>query len=197
MYCNLLTVEVNLVILIVFSGCVGTPLGMEHGHIKDRDIAASSTFDYHSVGPHMGRARQDRKGGAWCPAHTISRGVREWIEINLHMDYRITSTETMGRFGGGQGQEFAETYQVEYWRESLGGWHLYTNTTGHDVLAGNTNTYLAHKQDLHPPIVASRVRFLPVSVSIPCDHVYPVSYSVTGTPQDYLYEGGGVWLSSH
>ena len=78
---------------------------MEHGHIKDRDIAASSTFDYHSVGPHMGRARQDRKGGAWCPAHTISRGVREWIEINLHMDYRITSTETMGRFGGGQGQE--------------------------------------------------------------------------------------------
>ena len=104
---------------------------------------------------------------------------------------------TMDRFGGGQGQEFAETYQVEYWRESLGGWHLYTNTTGHDVLAGNTNTYLAHKQDLHPPIVASRVRFLPVSVSIPCDHVYPVSYSVTGTPQDYLYEGGGVWLSSH
>jgi hypothetical protein len=33
-------------------GCAGSPLGMEHGHIKDRDIAASSTFDYHSVGPH-------------------------------------------------------------------------------------------------------------------------------------------------
>jgi discoidin domain receptor family protein 2 len=111
----------------------------------------------------MGRARQDTKGGAWCPAHTISSGVREWIEINLHADYRITATETMGRFGGGQGQEFAETYQIEYWRESTGVWHLYTNTTGHDVLKGNTNTYMAHKQQLHPPIVASRVRFLPFS----------------------------------
>jgi hypothetical protein len=93
---------------------------MEHGHIPDRDIAASSTFDYHSVGPHMGRARQDAKGGAWCPAQTISSGVREWIEINLHTDYRITATETMGRFGGGQGQEFAQTYQIEYWRQSTG-----------------------------------------------------------------------------
>ena len=93
---------------------------MEHGHIPDKDISASSTFDYHSVGPHMGRARQDAKGGAWCPAQTISSGVREWIEINLHTDYRIMATETMGRFGGGQGQEFAQTYQIEYWRQSTG-----------------------------------------------------------------------------
>ena len=35
--------------------CQGTALGMEHGHIKDADITASSTFDYHSVGPHIGR----------------------------------------------------------------------------------------------------------------------------------------------
>ena len=156
---------------------------MEHDHIQDRDITASSTFDYHSVGPHMGRARQDAKGGAWCPAQTISHGVREWIEINLHTDYRITAAETMGRFGGGQGQEFAETYQIEYWRAGSGkntlaiypqvfilclmsgAWHRYTNTSGHHVLKGNTNTYMAHRQDLHPPIVASRVRFLPYSVS--------------------------------
>lgn len=102
------------------SGCIGSPLGMEHGHIPDRDITASSTFDYHSVGPHMGRARQDAKGGAWCPAQAISHGVEEWIEINLHRDYRITAVETMGRFGGGQGQEFAETYQIEYWRAGIG-----------------------------------------------------------------------------
>jgi len=144
-------------------GCIGGPLGMEHGHIKDGDITASSTFDYHSVGPHIGRSRQDAKGGAWCPAQTISSGVREWLEINLHTDYRITATETMGRFGGGQGQEFAEAYQIEYWRQSSGTWHLYTNISGHNVLKGNTNTYLAHKQDFHPPIVASRVRFLPHS----------------------------------
>ena len=39
----------------VISECTGDPLGMEHGHIKDVDITASSTFDYHSVGPHIGR----------------------------------------------------------------------------------------------------------------------------------------------
>ena len=177
MYCLACKSKINV------SGCIGSPLGMEHGHIPDRDIAASSTFDYHSVGPHMGRARQDAKGGAWCPAQTISSGVREWIEINLHTDYRITATETMGRFGGGQGQEFAQTYQIEYWRQSSGkntlkiypqvlilclmsgAWHRYTNTSGHDVMKGNTNTYMAHRQDLYPPIVASRVRFLPYSVS--------------------------------
>ena len=38
-----------------YSECQGTALGMEHGHIKDADITASSTFDYHSVGPHIGR----------------------------------------------------------------------------------------------------------------------------------------------
>ena len=46
------------------------------------------------------RARQDLKGGAWCPAQTISAGVREWLEINLHTDYRVTAAETMGRGGG-------------------------------------------------------------------------------------------------
>ena len=66
------------------------------------------------------RSGQDAKGGAWCPAQTISSGVREWLEINLHTDYRITATESMGRFGGGQGQEFAEAYQIEYWRQSIG-----------------------------------------------------------------------------
>ena len=53
---------------------------MEHGHIEDGDLAASSTFDHHSVGPHVGRVRQDQKGGAWCPAQTIQAGVREWLE---------------------------------------------------------------------------------------------------------------------
>ena len=69
----------------------------------------------------------------------------------------------MGRYGGGQGQEFAQSYQLEYWRQSTGTWHLYTNTSGHQVLDGNVNTYMANKQDLLPTLVASKVRFLPHS----------------------------------
>ena len=30
-------------------------LGMEHGHIKDEDITASSAFDFKSVGPQNAR----------------------------------------------------------------------------------------------------------------------------------------------
>ena len=30
-------------------------LGMEHGHIKDEDISASSAFDFKSVGPQNAR----------------------------------------------------------------------------------------------------------------------------------------------
>ena len=41
--------------IIFVTECSETALGMEHGHIKDVDITASSTFDYHSVGPHIGR----------------------------------------------------------------------------------------------------------------------------------------------
>ena len=40
------------------TGCNARPLGMEHGHIPDSALAASSTFDMHSVGPHIARARK-------------------------------------------------------------------------------------------------------------------------------------------
>ena len=131
---------------------------MEDGRIPDQDITASSSFDPHSVGAAMGRARQDIRGGAWCPANTISKGVKEWLEIDLKSEHRITAIETMGRFGGGQGQEFAGEYRLEYWRRT---WHSYP-----EVMKGNTNTYLSSRQDLPSPVVASKVRFIPYSVSI-------------------------------
>merc|ERR1719391_1858856 len=83
-------------------GCDGHPLGMEHGHIPDSALAASSTFDMHSVGPHIARARKDFKGGAWCPARPIQEGVEEWLEVDLGSQHIVTATETMGRFGGGR-----------------------------------------------------------------------------------------------
>ena len=91
---------------------------MEDGRISDRDVTASSSFDPLSVGAAMGRARQDIRGGAWCPANTISQSSKEWLEVNLGSNYRITSVETMGRFGGGQGQEYAGEYLLEYCRNT-------------------------------------------------------------------------------
>jgi len=50
----------------------------------------------------------------------------------------ITSVETQGRFGNGQGQEFTEAFLIDYWRPKLGKWVRYRNITGHEV---NTKIY--------------------------------------------------------
>ena len=38
-----------------------------------------------------------------------------------------------GRFGNGQGQEFAEHFLLEYWRESLAKWVRYKDIKGEEV----------------------------------------------------------------
>ncbi|XP_024085741.1 discoidin domain-containing receptor 2-like, partial [Cimex lectularius] len=109
------------------------------------------------------RVRQESNGGAWCPKHQITPEPKEWLEINLHTVHVITATETQGRFGNGQGQEFAEAYVLEYWRPRLGKWIRYRDIKGKEVIGGNTNTYLGAKRDLDPPIWASKIRFYPFS----------------------------------
>jgi len=71
------------------------------------------------------RIRQEKNGGAWCPKEVISKSVREFLEVKLHSEHLVTHLETQGRFGNGQGQEYAEAYLVEYWRDTLGRWVLY------------------------------------------------------------------------
>lgn len=85
---------------------------------------------------HYCRVNRDSFGGAWCPKNTISPGVREWLEVDLgSRPYRIRRTGTQGRFGGGRGQEFAELFTLEYWREGMaeGAWVSYKNHSGNEV----------------------------------------------------------------
>lgn len=144
------------------SQCIA-PLGMESGAIRDEDITASSSFDSGNVGPQFGRLRTESHGGAWCPKNQITKEPKEWLEIDLHSVHVITATETQGRFGNGQGVEFAEAYLLEYWRPRLGKWVRYTDTKGQEVIEGNSNTYLGSKRELDPPVWASKIRFLPYS----------------------------------
>lgn len=144
------------------SQCIG-PLGMESGLIPDEDISASSSFDSGNVGPQHGRVRTENHGGAWCPKQQITTEPKEWLEIDLHSVHVITGTETQGRFGNGQGQEFAEAYVLDYWRPRLGKWVRYRDIKGNEVIEGNKNTYLGAKRDLDPPIWASKIRFYPYS----------------------------------
>jgi len=138
------------------------PLGMESGLIPDSDISASSSYA-RSVGPEHARVRVEKGGGAWCPRPAIQHNVREWLEINLPQSHLITASETQGRFGNGQGQEFAEAYIIEYWRHTTARWTTYKNAKTHQILAGNSNPWLAVTQQLDHPIVADKIRFLPYS----------------------------------
>ncbi|KAL1517290.1 hypothetical protein ABEB36_001072 [Hypothenemus hampei] len=147
---------------IDFPLCRG-PLGMESGLIKDDDIKASSSFDNKYVGAHLGRIRNDINGGAWCPVQQASPTSREWIEIDLHDVHLITASETQGRFGNGQGVEFAEAYTLEYYRPRLNKWIRYRGDTSNFILPGNVNTYTETKSLLDPPILASKIRFFPYS----------------------------------
>lgn len=45
----------------------------------------------------------------------------------------MTWTETQGRFGNGQGQEYAEAFLVEYWRSALNQWITYKDSRGEKV----------------------------------------------------------------
>ncbi|XP_012140223.1 discoidin domain-containing receptor 2-like isoform X1 [Megachile rotundata] len=145
----------------IFGQCI-LPLGMEEGKIPDDAITASSSYETKSVGPQNARIRQEKNGGAWCPKAQISSAIREYLEIDLTRNHLIAWTETQGRFGNGQGQEYAEAFFLEYWRDSK--WHQYKNLRGDRVLRGNSNTYLVEKQKLDLPFVASRVRFVPYSL---------------------------------
>lgn len=144
------------------SQCI-SPLGMENNLIPDKQITASSSFDDGHVGPPFGRLKSESHGGAWCPKHQVTTEAKEWLEIDLQTVHVFTSTSTQGRFGNGQGQEYAESYILEYWRSKLGKWVRYRNIHGEEIITGNTNTYLESKHNLDPPIWASKIRFLPYS----------------------------------
>lgn len=45
----------------------------------------------------------------------------------------ITATEIQGRFGNGQGMEFAESYLVSYWRPNINKWIRYRDLNGTEV----------------------------------------------------------------
>ena len=140
--CRMLTIVLLVVLLVgvspseedstknVFGQCI-LPLGMEEGRIPDNAITASSSYETKSVGPQNARIRQEKNGGAWCPKAQISSAIREYLEIDLTRNHLISWTETQGRFGNGQGQEYAEAFFLEYWRDTK--WHQYRNLKGDRV----------------------------------------------------------------
>ncbi|KAH8404796.1 hypothetical protein KR222_003859, partial [Zaprionus bogoriensis] len=138
-------------------------LGMESGGIADFQITASSAHDMGNVGPQHARLKVDNNGGAWCPKHMVSRGLKEYLQVDLLQVHLVSAIRTQGRFGKGQGQEYTEAYVLEYWRPGFEKWLRWKSIQGKEILPGNINTYSEVENVLQPSIFASKVRIYPYS----------------------------------
>ena len=78
---------------------------------------------------YLNRIRTEIEGGAWCPEKPIWINSYEYLQIELSKLFLINAIETQGRFGNGQGREFAEFYQIQYQRENQSSeqWFTYSN----------------------------------------------------------------------
>uniref|UniRef100_A0A915K9W1 F5/8 type C domain-containing protein n=1 Tax=Romanomermis culicivorax TaxID=13658 RepID=A0A915K9W1_ROMCU len=85
-------------------------------------------------GKHFG-IRTDKGGGAWCPAAQIRPSVREWLQIDLRKTTVVTAVETQGRYGAGQGIEYASAFTLEYFRPGAEKWMRYRNRTGGEIFS--------------------------------------------------------------
>ncbi|KAK6628857.1 hypothetical protein RUM43_002673 [Polyplax serrata] len=105
-------------------------------------ITCHSIRRCHTLG-NCSMVRTELHGGAWCPKEQTTTDPKEWLEINLHRVHVITATETQGRFGNGQGMEYAEAYILEYWRPKIGKWVRYRNINGTEKLRNQTRTVIS------------------------------------------------------
>jgi hypothetical protein len=146
--------------------CHQGALGLEDGRIQDSQLSASSSFQP-AVGPAMGRPNEDIQGGAWCPRSFISQDLdmQEFLEVDLLQEHTVTGVLTQGRFAGGQGQEYAEYFTLQYWREGMETFANYVDEEKGTVrvLQGNVNTFTVARVELDSPVLASKIRILPYS----------------------------------
>ena len=66
----------------------------------------------------MYRIRTELEGGAWCPEKPIGKKSYEYLQIEFRQLFFINAIETQGRFGNGQGREYADYYQIQYQRDN-------------------------------------------------------------------------------
>lgn len=72
-------------------------------------------------------------GGAWCPREMVYREGLQYLEVNLGALHVVTKVEVQGRFGNGQGREFATQYKLQIWRPNMAHWTTYNDGRGEEV----------------------------------------------------------------
>lgn len=63
----------------------------------------------------------------------VSRGLTEYLQVDLLQVHLVSAIRTQGRFGKGQGQEYTEAYVLEYWRPGFEKWLRWKSSQGKEV----------------------------------------------------------------
>lgn len=63
----------------------------------------------------------------------VSRGLTEYLQVDLLQVHLVSAIRTQGRFGKGQGQEYTEAYVLEYWRPGFEKWLRWKSSQSKEV----------------------------------------------------------------
>jgi hypothetical protein len=63
----------------------------------------------------------------------VSQEGGEYLEVRLPGLTVVSGSRTQGRFGNGQGQEYAEEFMLDYWRPGFTKWRRWKDRSGKQV----------------------------------------------------------------
>ncbi|CAH1243309.1 RS1 [Branchiostoma lanceolatum] len=133
-----------------------TPLGMESGAVKDKDILASSE----------GRGQQARcarlnNSDCWRPDSNTSR-TQQFLEVDLGEETVVTGVVTQGN---PDDNEWVEKYKVAYRKDKDSHWEYCKNNIGRDMIFdGNEDNKTTVTQLFPTPVTARYIRIEPDAV---------------------------------
>nr|XP_055071373.1 discoidin, CUB and LCCL domain-containing protein 2 isoform X1 [Misgurnus anguillicaudatus] len=144
------------------SGCYGT-LGLESGVVSDSQITASSVWEWggHGKEPTVWGptgARLKTKRRPWAAANS---DMKEWIQVDLKKEKRITGITTTGSTLI-ENQFYVSAYEVLYSHDGQQ-WNAYkeAGSDKNKIFQGNTHYLQEVRNNFIPPIEARIIRICP------------------------------------
>lgn len=145
-----------------------SPIGIETGKILDSAFSSSSNARNDSSA-EKARIRSELNG--WCPLNKISKTTYEYLQIDLGNLTVITLIELQGKFGLQPNDHFADSFRIEYRRDSNQNWIKYKDFSGQYILSGNTNSHIPTIRDILPSLIARQIRIIPIVTSSKAKHI--------------------------
>ncbi|KAM8856445.1 discoidin, CUB and LCCL domain-containing protein 2 [Spinachia spinachia] len=143
-------------------GCYGR-LGLESGGVADTQLSASSVWEWNNI---LGEdsvwapsgARLNKAGLPWASSQI---DLRQWLQIDLKREKRVTGIATTGSTLR-EYQYYVSAYRVLYSNNGQQ-WSIYreANSSQDKIFQGNMNYLHEVRNNFIPPIVARFVRINP------------------------------------